>query len=334
MRPFLDSTDLVNDGPELRRRMQRDGYLFLRGLMPKDVLEDLRLEWLSTIRDAGWVSGDHPLEDAVADLSGFCVEPEPKYMEVYFRIYRQQQFHALQHHPNLIGLFERMLAEPVLPHPRLIGRTIFPQREAFTTPAHQDFIPIQGTPDTYTAWIPLTDLPAELGGLQIAAGSHLAGVYEFRPALGAGAMEVLDPLEGAWVNNPFEQGDVLLFHSMAVHKGLPCTGDRLRMSVDARFQKAGDPIAPGSLEPHLDHTWEQVYDGWPSAEYQYYWRQWDLAVKEYDDSYNQTRNRLAFEMAANGDGRALSVLQRIVARDPDPAQRARAERFMAELAST
>ena len=30
--PFLDSTAAVGDGAELSRRMQRDGYLFVRGL--------------------------------------------------------------------------------------------------------------------------------------------------------------------------------------------------------------------------------------------------------------------------------------------------------------
>ena len=334
MRPFLDSTDVVSEGPELQERLQRDGYLFIRGLLPKDVLEDLRLKWLRTIRDAGWVSRNHPLADGVADLNGFCVEPEPKYMDVLFEVYRLQQFHAIQHHPALIGLFERMWGEPVLPHPRIIGRTIFPQREAYTTPAHQDFIPIQGTPDTYTAWIPMADLPPELGGLQIAAGSHNSGVYEFRPALGAGAMEVVDPLEGTWVNNPFEQGDVLVFHSMTVHKGVACTGNRLRLSIDARFQKAGDPIAEASLGPHHERSWEEIYSGWPSEDYQYYWRQWDPTIKEYDGSYTAKRDQMAFELAAKGDGRALSVLQRIVARDPDPAKRAEAERLMAELEST
>jgi len=115
MQPFLDSTAILDDGAELASRMQRDGYLFLRGLLPKDVLEDLRMTWLGTIAEAGWVDTDHPLEDGVADMNGFCVEPQPHYMDVYFRVYRQQQFHALQHHPNLIGLFERMWGTPGTP---------------------------------------------------------------------------------------------------------------------------------------------------------------------------------------------------------------------------
>ena len=332
MKPFLDSTDVFDDGPELQSRMQRDGYLFIRGLLPSDELEALRLELLEIASAGGWVKSDRPLKDAVADLNGFCVEPEPKYNEIYYLMYKLQKLHALQHHPSLLGMFERMLGEAVMPHPRLIGRTLFPQREAYTTPAHQDFIPIQGTADTYTAWIPLSDLPPEMGGLQIASGSHRGGVYDFRPAMGAGGMEVVNDLEGTWVNNPFKQSDVLIFHSMAVHKGLPCTGDRLRMSIDARYQKLSDPISPGSLQPHGGElTWEEVYADWPSTELQYYWHPLDLETKEYDTSYLEKRDNLAFELAEKGDTLAISALQRIISRDADPAKKKRAEELLATL---
>ena len=332
MQPFLDSTDVLNDGPELRRRMQRDGYLFLRGLLPTAVVEGLRLQILAIAQEAGWLKAGTLLADAIADLNGFCVEPEPAYMQKYHAMYKLPEFHAIQHHPNLLGLFARMLDETVLPHPRIIGRTIFPQREAFTTPPHQDFIPIQGTADTYTAWIPLSDLPTELGGLQVAAGSHQHGVYEFQPAMGAGGLAVTDPLEGTWAYSPFQQGDVLIFHSMTVHKGMPNTSDRLRMSMDGRYQKVNDPIAPGSLQPHSQpSTWDEIYADWPAPDLQYYWRKWDLELKEYDNSYHEKRDQIAFAMAAEGDTRAISTLQRIVARDADPAKRQKAEELLAVL---
>ena len=332
MQPFLDSTDAVNDGVELSRRMERDGYLFISELLSPAVVETLRMQILEIARDAGWVQRGTPLADAVADLSGFCVEPEPVYMQKYHDMYRLPEFHAIQHHPNLVGLFERMLEEPVLPHPRVIGRTIFPQREAFTTPPHQDFIPIQGTEDTYTAWVPLSDLPREMGGLQIAAGSHRRGVYDFHPAMGAGGLEVLDPLEGTWRYSPFKQGDVLIFHSLAVHKGMPNGCDRLRMSIDARYQRASEPIAPGSLQPHCQpSTWEEVYAGWPETELKYYWRKWEMEIKEYDNSYHERRDEMALEMAKEGDTRAISTLQRIIARDENPTKREEAEALLASL---
>ena len=332
MNPFLDSTDVVDDGAEVHRRVERDGYLFIRGLLPADLLERLRMQILEIAREAGWVKAGTPLADAVADLNGFCVEPESAYMDVYARMYALPDFHALQHHPNLVGLFERMLGEPVIAHPRFIGRTIFPQKEAYTTPPHQDFIPIQGTAETYTAWIPLSDIPVELGGLQVASGSHRQGVYEFRPSMGAGGLEVVDPLEGTWVSNPFAQSDVLIFHSMMVHKGLPNRSDCLRMSMDGRYQKIGNPIAPGSLEPHSQpNRWENIYADWPSQELQYYWHKWDLEVKEYDFGYHEKRDQMAFEMAAQGDQGARSALQRVIARDLDADKRKQAEELLARL---
>jgi len=331
MKPFLDSTDCVDDGAELVRRMERDGYLFVRNLLPAHPLTSLRLRFLELARDGGWVATEAPLEEAVADLNGFCVEPEPKYNLVYRQMYKVAEFHALQHHPNLLELLERMTGEPVIPHPRIIGRTIFPQREAFTTPPHQDYIPIQGTTDTYTAWFPLADLPAETGGLQIAAGSHRHGVYNFRPCLGAGGMEIVeDP--GNWVGAPFAVGDVLFFHSMVVHRGVPNTGRSLRLSVDARYQKRSDPVSDQSLLPHIMPVpWEEVYADWPSDEYQYYWRDWEAEFVDYDYSYNEKRDRMAFELAEQGDKVAISALQRIIARDQDVAKIARAECLLAQL---
>lgn len=335
MKPFLDSSGVIGDGPELARRMKRDGYLFVRGLLPAEPVESLRRQFLEIAAANGWVdTKSAPMEEGVADLTGFCVEPEPKYMEVYEQVYRLQDLHALPHHPRLMGLLERMLGEPVIHHPRIIGRFMFPQREAYTTKAHQDFVPIQGTEDTYTAWIPLSDLPEEMGGLQIAAGSHLGGVYELKPALGAGGFEIIDDLGDCWVGNTFRQGDVLLFHSLAAHRGVPNRGKHARLSIDGRYQKRSDPITADSLKPHgsIDSpSWETIYADWPSADFQYYWKDWNLRIVDYDPSYLERRDELAMEMAENGDELARSTLQRIVARDLNPEKRARAQNLLTRL---
>ncbi|MCY3766517.1 MAG: phytanoyl-CoA dioxygenase family protein [Gemmatimonadetes bacterium] len=332
MKPFNDSTDIAEDGTLLRERMQEEGYLFIRGLLPGESLESLRTAFLGIAREAGWARTDTPPEEGIADLNGFCVEPEPAYMDVYADMYSLEAFHALQHHPNVVKLLESMAGEPILPHSRIIARTIFPQREAYTTPAHQDFIPIQGTAETYTAWIPLSDLPPGMGGLQVAAGSHRKGVYDFKPAMGAGGIEITDPLEGAWVNSPFAQGDVLFFHSMLVHKGLPNRSDRLRMSIDARYQRTSDPIAPGSILPHSQpNTWENIYRGWKDESLKYYWEKYELEIREYDNKYHDMRDRMAFDMAEAGDETAVSALQRIIARHNDPAMRERAAELLARF---
>jgi hypothetical protein len=103
------------------------------------------------------------------------------------------------------------------------------------------------------------------------------------------------------------------------------------MSIDARYQRVSDPVGASSFLPHAQLVWEQIYSGWESTDYQYYWRQWDLDFSEHDTSYHERRDQLAFEMAAAGDERARSTLQRIVARDPDAAKRERASELLANM---
>ena len=120
---------------------------------------------------------------------------------------------------------------------------------------------------------------------------------------------------------------------MTVHKGIPNRGDRLRLSMDARYQRVTDPITLDSLEPHGTLiNWEQLYADWPADEpLKYYWHRLDLRFKEYDKSYHEKRDRMAFEMAAMGDERSRSTLERIISRDPDQSKRWKARELLAVL---
>ena len=71
---------------------------------------------------------------------------------------------------------------------------------------------------------------------------------------------------------------MLFFNSLTVHKGLPnLSGNRLRLSVDFRYQRASDLVMEKVLTPHQRRlTWEEVYKGWKSDRYQYHWKQYSL----------------------------------------------------------
>lgn len=332
MQPFIDSTDLTTDGAALNARMRRDGYLFLRGLLPAEAIRAVQRQVGEIARVDGWLRRDHPVEDAIADPAGFCVDPDPVYLRTLRCINHLEDYHALKHHPALISLFERMLGGAILPHPRVLMRNIFPSRDEFTTKAHQDFPNVQGSTEVFTAWIPLIDCPMQVGPLQVAAGSHTQGVFDFQIGAGAGGIEISDPLEGSWVSSGFVLGDVLIFHSMVVHKGVPNHSDKLRMSMDVRYQLVSEPF-------NLDNAnadgqplaWDDIYAGWRSKELQYYWKRLPLTLKEFDRIWFDKRDALGFELGEAGDPRARSVLQRIVARDADAAKRARAQRLLEAL---
>ena len=143
LRPFTDSTAIADDGRALRDRFAADGYLFVKTLMPKDVISALRRRCLDVITEAGWLKADTPVDAAITDPAAACADPDERSVAVLARLYRLEALHALKHHPALIGFFERLFDAEVLVHPLVIPRNIFPDRADFTTPPHQDFPHIQ-----------------------------------------------------------------------------------------------------------------------------------------------------------------------------------------------
>ena len=284
--PYRDSSGSADDATALHARMAEDGYLFLPGLLPGESVAAVRDAVLGLCRDAGWA------DDAGRPAGRPRLEGQEGWWEVYDPLQKTRAFHALAHHPRLLGAVARLLsgAPAVLVHPRNIGRITFPGATHFTTPAHQDFPLIQGTPDTYTAWLPLADCPMRLGGLAMLRGSHRFGMLPMRPAVGPGGVEAdtraIEREEGlTWHAQDLKAGDVLLFHSHTVHRALPNrTADGLRLSADYRYQDASAPVVAHSLEPHYGRlSWEQVYADWPEGDdLRYYWRRLPgLAVVEH-----------------------------------------------------
>lgn len=332
MHPFVDSTALLADGAALAARMRADGYLFLRDVLPAATLRALQARIGALAREAGWLRADRDVADAIADPAGFCVDPDPVYLGTLRKINRLEDYHALKHHPALMGLMERLMGRPVFPLPLTLMRNIFPGRAEYTTKAHQDFPNVQGTEECITAWIPLMDCPRDVGPLQVAAGSHTLGVLDFDIAGGAGGIEISNPLQGRWASGDFRVGDVLLFHSMTVHKGLPNVSDRLRMSMDVRYQPVDEPFCPVNARPDGQPlSWEEVYADWQSDDLKYYWRKLPLVEKSFDRKWFDKRDALGFARGAAGDPAARSVLQRIAARDADPGKRARARALLEKL---
>ena len=332
MQPFMDSTDIINDGAALAERMDKDGYLFIRGLVPAEAAGNVGAQFLEIAGDGGWLAPDHPKGGRIANLAATCADPEPEFLDVFSKFYRREDTHALKHHPAIIALFERMFGEDVLVHPLMVARNIFPQRLALTTRPHQDFVHIQGTPETYTVWLPLHDCPKHMGGLSVAAGSHRQGVRDFTVASGAGGLETTEALEGTWRHGDFALGDALIFHSMVVHQGLDNNTDDLRHSVDARYQKASEPISAVSMEAYSGcGSWDDIYAGWQSDDLKYYWRAQNPEVQDFDYQYYDRRDEIAFAMAKKGDNSARSALLRIVQRDPREDKRDKAPEMLALL---
>jgi hypothetical protein len=331
VQPFTDSTDLIGDAGALRARAYADGYLFLPGLLPRQEIQSIRAELLEILVDAGWIDISAPRGTAIANLDNFCAEPDPKFVEVFYRQLQLRTINALAHHPALVGLFEQVLDAEVFVHPRLIMRNMFPKKTTFTTPAHQDHPLVQGPRDHWAAWIPFCDCTADMGGYTLAPGTHGGDWYETEPALGIGQMEIVD-LPNHWVQGPTRMGDVIIHHTMLVHRGVPNRSDVMRLSVDCRYQRLCDPVVDRALMPSLQMTdWEHLYQGWGDDAFKYYWKDLDLEIEPFDLTPFDDRDTKAVTMGHAKDDRARSALVGVIHRHRDEAMREKARVALAVL---
>jgi ectoine hydroxylase-related dioxygenase (phytanoyl-CoA dioxygenase family) len=162
------------------------------------------------------------------------------------------------------------------------------------TPPHQDFPLIQGTTNTWTAWIPIGDCPLVHGGLTVLRGSHKLGNVPIQHTRGAGGIAVqLCPGETAWAQGDYEAGDVLTFSSLTVHKAIKCKiREMIRLSLDVRYQPVDQPVEEASLKPHCDLSWDEIYANWKSDDLKYYWKSLPLQLIPWDDSHMQPKRRI------------------------------------------
>lgn len=330
---FLDSTPVRDDGAALRQRLERDGYLFIRQLLPLETILAVRKRLLEKAAAGGWLDPSEPVDRGIANPAAACKDPEERYMRVFRHLWADEELHRLRTHPNALGLFARIFGETPLAHPMFVQRNIFPQAADFdfTTGIHQDRVHIGGA-TSYAMWMPLGDCPREKGALAVAAGSHTSGILETKVGSGAGGMDISVPIPGTWVTGAFQAGDALIFSDVTVHKALPNLTREIRQSFDARYQPARLPVADTNLVPYSGcGTWDEVYKMWGTTDGQHYWRDMKLDVVPLDRSHYERRDQMAFDMAERGDRAARDALLRIVQRDKNAEKRARAEKLIQHL---
>jgi ectoine hydroxylase-related dioxygenase (phytanoyl-CoA dioxygenase family) len=285
MKAFLDSSELLHDPGAMKQRFDRDGYVYLSGLVDTGPLLELKRQIVAICDDCGWLKpGVEPM--TATTWTAPKVEGEEEYFQVYDRIQRLQDFHGLAHDPAVITLMQSLLGETAFPHPLSIARLVFPESQEWSTPPHQDFVNNQGTKDLYACWIPLSDCPKSMGSLAVLEGSHKLGLLPVEYSLGAGHRQTSMPAEAAsmqWLSSDFKLGDVIAFHSLAIHRALPNDTNRMRISVDYRYQAEGDEMIERCLRPHFEREgWPEIYQDWSREELKYYWEDKNITTVPFD----------------------------------------------------
>ena len=263
----------------LSREMHEYGYVMIRGLLHPDQLNPLFSDIICLLEEMGWLTAESEPLERIANISAVCAEGDPLYKTVHDRVFNLQSFHSFPHHSLLQETMKLLVGPELFVHPKTTARLIFPNFERGVIHAHQDHTAIGGDEESFTAWIPLHDCPLEQGPLRVMEGSHRFGLQPITVETGY----IVQGMErgGEWVEGNINAGDVLLFHSLTIHEAMPNRSNRLRISLDCRFQNYRRPVDPSTLvfTGKGKRSWEDVYNTWTSDELKYYWKKVPLELR-------------------------------------------------------
>lgn len=279
MKPFREMNMRDLTAHTLQDQMGSEGYALIRGVLPRNDVTPVLQEITQLLSRAGWLLPGHDPLERIADLSAACGDPDPAFKCVYQSVFNLESFHALPHHPALQQVMNMLIGDRLLIHPKPIGRLIFPHCERLTVHAHQDYRFMGGDTECFTAWIPLHDCPTDVGPLRVVESSHRLG-YLHHADENLHVPEILETVDvgGDWVGGQICAGDVLIFNSLTVHAASPNLSNRLRISLDCRFQDYRRAFNPANLAfaGQSGKSWEKIYAGWQSDDLKYYWKRLPL----------------------------------------------------------
>jgi ectoine hydroxylase-related dioxygenase (phytanoyl-CoA dioxygenase family) len=250
----------------LRDRCRDHGYLWLKGLLDPEEVKSFRAYMFEHMDDVGLTA---PGSEPALGLSSGQAQQKEKADRKLMALVRSAAYEAFCVQPRLWRFMDTFLEGVSYLHKRKILRYTQPHTTA-VTPAHYDLIYLRGgTSRVVTAWIPIGDIPVEMGGLVYLEGSHSIGMdmeAEFsRKAAELTPQERISAYnrnmtEGGWVSKDlpdmaerfnarwliadYEAGDVVIHSPFMIHASTTNVDpqNRIRLSTDIRFQNVNDEI--------------------------------------------------------------------------------------------
>jgi len=250
---------------ELTARFRAQGYLWLKGFLEREAVLAYRRHALSALAGAGLLA---PEPDPVAGVySGG--EDKAHARTLLLEQVRSAAFESFCLQPRLWRFFDQLFSGPSYLHKRKILRYTKPgERQA--TGAHYDLVYLRGgTERVCTCWIPIGDIPVEMGGLLYLEGSHAKGraleaefarrnaslpeterISAFNRHMGESGWlskdlpDMAERFDARWLAADYEAGDIVIHSAYMIHAAGSNRdpGGRLRLSADIRYQPVREAI--------------------------------------------------------------------------------------------
>ncbi|GGZ20021.1 phytanoyl-CoA dioxygenase family protein [Streptomyces nitrosporeus] len=228
MNELTDSTHLLDEPEQLQERMAQNGYVLLRSVLPREDIQDTADAVTEAFQEGNWLDGSGVAQKERAST------PHQERDPAYRKAAQTAAFNKLPYLPELKTVIQKILEGDVFSHPSKVLRATPPASWTIESGryVHQDFS-YWGVNDMLTTWIPLMDIPRELGGLAVQPGSQTGPPQPLR---------VLTGEEQGWATTDYRLGDVIIFHCFTAHAALPNKTTLLRRSADFRWQRTSEPV--------------------------------------------------------------------------------------------
>lgn len=239
------------------------GFIVLENLLNEEDLAGVRAsmekrvsEIAADLLEAGLISNTY--EDSTFDkrLAHLFAGLNDEAFLKYGRSWRDRLpgYYDLMANPKILDALESLIGPEIFSNPVYNTRPKVPKVAAGAVPWHQDksYWPDANANPVITVWIPLVDATLENGCLYVMPRTHKQKIlsYHQESYSGTGFFEIDDAHlaellpEKEPVSLPIKAGSAILFNDRCIHKSTPNNSDRVRWSVDLRYQPTDQDSMP------------------------------------------------------------------------------------------
>jgi ectoine hydroxylase-related dioxygenase (phytanoyl-CoA dioxygenase family) len=230
------------------KKCEKNGYDIVPGFLTAENLLNIQLD-LRRLADAMGekigISSEGTPASEIDRTFVKILKSQPKWQSIlYQRLQQVPSVISTCSLPQVSDMSQSLLkTEAIGVWPRIQVRLDLFEDSANHIRWHHDYLYNRGTQESFTFWIPLVDLDASMGLLQIARGSHItADSFEFEKTSDINkfdynlSKEQVDRLDIV-VPQSYQAGDLAVFNSKTIHSGtLNQNPDRARLTLLFRLQ--------------------------------------------------------------------------------------------------
>jgi phytanoyl-CoA hydroxylase len=223
---------------DLRESFQRQGFVRLNGFFSR---RDVFLNQMASRRFVGHADVDE-CEFERGMTRYFSEDPEGflncgKTCQHLISLHRLSLREEIVKHLIALGVKRpNICTRPVL---YFNSRHLAKSEVYYKSPPHQDWRSMQGSLNAMVVWVPLADVPRELGALEIIPGSHIGGLQDSREDEWYRRIDGLS--DEQYQSVEINAGDVLFFSAFLVHRSGNNVTDSIRWSCHFRYNDLEEP---------------------------------------------------------------------------------------------